>query len=86
VSTTQPLQKQAATAKKWQNRFDFFDAHGAPNHSRYTPALKALPGKMKRRINVNFIAFFFGPIYLFVLGCGRKTWPSWAFQWASTYC
>ncbi|MDO7908938.1 DUF2628 domain-containing protein [Pseudomonas sp. 22-AL-CL-001] len=57
---------------KWQERFAFFDAHGAPNAKTYRPALKALPFKKKACINMNFIAFFFGPIYLFVLGLWKK--------------
>ncbi|NWC10961.1 DUF2628 domain-containing protein [Pseudomonas agarici] len=46
---------------------------GAPNDPHYNPALKARPtfGK-KVLINTNIIAFFFGPIYLFVLGLWKK--------------
>lgn len=34
--------------QKWQDRFAFFDLHGAPNTPAYKAALKALPsGKMK---------------------------------------
>lgn len=57
---------------KWQARFDFFELHGAPNAPGYKPALKQLPFKQKIKINFNIIAFFFGPIYLFVLGLWKK--------------
>lgn len=57
---------------KWQERFAFFDAHGAPNAPGYKPALKQLPYGKKVLVNFNIIAFFFGPIYLFVLGLWKK--------------
>lgn len=57
---------------KWQARFDFFDRHGAPNTPGFKQALKQLPFRQKVRVNFNFIAFFFGPIYLFVLGLWKK--------------
>ncbi|MCX0500651.1 DUF2628 domain-containing protein [Erwinia billingiae] len=34
----------------------------------FRQALKQLPFKQKGKINFNVIAYFFGPIYLFVLG------------------
>ncbi|MFR0675480.1 DUF2628 domain-containing protein [Enterobacterales bacterium AW_CKDN230030176-1A_HGKHYDSX7] len=57
---------------KWQERFAFFDVHGAPNSPEYKAALKQQPFKKKLLINMNFIALFFGPIYLFVLGLWKK--------------
>ncbi|MFK3942126.1 DUF2628 domain-containing protein [Pseudomonas monteilii] len=57
---------------KWQERFAFFDAHGAPNAPGYKPALKQLPFRKKVLVNFNFISLFFGPIYLFVLGLWKK--------------
>ncbi|MBA1190825.1 DUF2628 domain-containing protein [Pseudomonas entomophila] len=57
---------------KWQERFAFFDAHGAPSSPEYKAALKQQPFKKKLLINMNFIALFFGPIYLFVLGLWKK--------------
>lgn len=61
----------SAYPKKWQDRFAFFDAHGAPNTPTYKAAIKALPsGKMK--INFNWLAWLFGPIYFFVLGMWRR--------------
>lgn len=73
MSTTEQLQVPSTHKPKWQERFNFFDTYGAPNDPRYKPALKALPtfGK-KILINTNIIAFFFGPIYLFVLGLWKK--------------
>ncbi|WP_438280752.1 DUF2628 domain-containing protein [Pseudomonas alabamensis] len=57
---------------KWQERFAFFDAYGAPNSKTYKAAYKQLPLKKKFLVNGSFIAFFFGPIYLFVLGLWKK--------------
>lgn len=57
---------------KWQERFAFFDAYGAPNAPGYKPALKQLPYGKKVLVNFNIIAFFIGPIYLFVLGLWKK--------------
>ena len=57
---------------KWQARFDFFDLHGAPNSPGFKTALKQLPFQQKVKFNVNIIAFFFGPIYLFVLGLWKR--------------
>ncbi|VVO48228.1 hypothetical protein PS850_00164 [Pseudomonas fluorescens] len=72
MNTTDQVQHQSKYSAKWQERFAFFDAHGAPNAPGYKPALKLLPFKQKITINANIIAFFFGPIYLFVLGLWKK--------------
>lgn len=72
MSVTEGTQDIANYSAKWQERFAFFDAHGAPNAPAYKPALKQLPFKKKILVNANIIAFFFGPIYLFVLGLWKK--------------
>ncbi|UZE21163.1 DUF2628 domain-containing protein [Pseudomonas sp. B21-056] len=73
MSTTEQVQGTGKYSAKWQERFDFFNTYGAPNDPRHREAFKALPGfKKKMLINANVIAFFFGPIYLFVLGLWKK--------------
>ncbi|CAH0124763.1 DUF2628 domain-containing protein [Pseudomonas mediterranea] len=73
MSTTEQVQGTGKYSAKWQERFNFFDTYGAPNDPRHKEAFKALPGfKKKILINANVIAFFFGPIYLFVLGLWKK--------------
>jgi hypothetical protein len=57
---------------KWQERFAFFEAHGHPGSQAYNAAFKALPAGKRLLLNLNFIALFFGPIYLFVLGLWKK--------------
>ncbi|MCG8294070.1 DUF2628 domain-containing protein [Pseudomonas entomophila] len=57
---------------KWQERFAFFAQHGDPLSPAFKAAFKALPMGKRMLINMNFIAFFFGPIYLFVLGLWKK--------------
>jgi len=57
---------------KWQARFDFFDRYGAPSSPGFRDALKSLTFRQKFRVNMNLIAFLFGPIYLFVLGLWKK--------------
>jgi len=59
--------------QKWQDRFAFFDQHGAPNSPGFKEALKALPSFGERRkINFNWLAWLFGPIYFAVLGMWKK--------------
>lgn len=72
MSTTEQLHSTRQYSEKWKERFAFFDAHGAPNAPGYKEALKHLPFGQKVKINANVIAFFFGPIYLFVLGLWKK--------------
>ncbi|WP_034950262.1 DUF2628 domain-containing protein [Erwinia oleae] len=72
IGSTEKGKPEKAYSAKWRARFDFFDLHGAPNAPGYKPALKMLPYKQKVKINFNFIAFFFGPIYLFFLGLWKK--------------
>lgn len=57
---------------KWQFRFNFYDTHGEPKSATFKEAMKALPFKDKLRLNMNWFAFFFGFIYLFVIGLWRK--------------
>ena len=58
---------------KLQKRFDFFNKYGVRSNSpEYKAAYKALPFMDKLTIQQNFIAFFFGAIYFFVLGLWRK--------------
>ena len=72
MNTTDQVQDSSKYNAKWQERFAFFDAHGAPNAPDYKSAMQQLPVKQKIKINANIIAFFFGPIYLFVLGLWKK--------------
>ncbi|MGO0629581.1 DUF2628 domain-containing protein [Pseudomonas sp. SAR267] len=68
-------QTQSSTGNlkpKWQERFAFFDQYGSPSSAAYKAALKAAPFGKRLLIGMNFIAFFFGPIYLFVLGLWKK--------------
>lgn len=68
-------QSQSATGNlkpKWQERFAFFEQHGAPTTASYKAAFRALPFRKRILINSNFIGFFFGPIYWFVLGMWKK--------------
>ncbi|MBN6065955.1 DUF2628 domain-containing protein [Aggregatibacter actinomycetemcomitans] len=58
---------------KWQKRFDFYNKYGTNSSSpEYKAGYKALSFKDKVSLNQNFIAFFFGAIYFFVLGLWRK--------------
>jgi len=72
MSVTEASKDISEYKPKWQERFAFFDAHGAPNAPGYKPALKQLPYGKKVLVNFNIIAFFFGAIYLFVLGLWKK--------------
>lgn len=59
-------------SQKWQDRFAFFDQHGAPNTPEFKAALKAETFGRRILFNMNIIAFFFGFIYFFVLGLWKK--------------
>jgi hypothetical protein len=72
MSSTEQVQSTSKYSAKWQERFAFFDANGAPKEKSFNAAYKALPWKKKFRVHMNLIAFFFGPIYLFVLGLWKK--------------
>ncbi|MBW8777503.1 MAG: DUF2628 domain-containing protein, partial [Stenotrophomonas sp.] len=45
---------------------------GAPKEPGFKQAWKALSFGDRLKININFFAFFFGAIYLFILGMWRK--------------
>ncbi|WP_426144011.1 DUF2628 domain-containing protein [Pseudomonas sp. DWP3-1-2] len=73
MSTTDQTQSTGKYNAKWQERFNFFEAYGAPNDPNFKAGLKSLPGVRKKLlINLNVIAYFFGPIYFFVLGLWKK--------------
>ncbi|WP_306358824.1 MULTISPECIES: DUF2628 domain-containing protein [unclassified Nocardia] len=57
---------------KWRERFAFFDSYGHPGAPEYRQAVRGLPFRKQMLVGSNFIAFFFGPIYFFVLGLWRK--------------
>ncbi|MCW7548388.1 DUF2628 domain-containing protein [Photorhabdus sp. APURE] len=59
-------------SEKWQTRFAFFEQNGAPKTPEHKAAMKAEPSMRRVLLNMNFIAFFFGFIYFFVLGLWRK--------------
>ena len=71
MSSTDELQTYNVSPK-WQERFAFFDQHGGPKSPDFKQAFKQLPARKRILINLNFIAFFFGPIYFFVLGLWKK--------------
>ncbi|PQQ22754.1 DUF2628 domain-containing protein [Photorhabdus hindustanensis] len=60
-------------SERWQTRFAFFEQHGAPKTPEYKAAMKVEPSMRRMLLNMNFIAFFFGCIYFFVLGLWRKS-------------
>jgi len=78
VKISQPIEnhKKSNTtieaSAKWQIRFDFLDLHDAPNVPGLRQALKKRPFKQKIKVNFNFIAFFFGPVYLVFLGLWKR--------------
>lgn len=63
-------------SEKWKYRFSFYDQHGFPGFWKVSPeykqAFKALKPRQRLTIQINFIAFFFSWIYLFVLGLWKK--------------
>lgn len=71
MSSTDELQTYNVSPK-WQERFAFFDQYGAPKSPDFKLGFKQLPARKRILINLNFIAFFFGPIYFFVLGLWKK--------------
>ncbi|MGF6088835.1 DUF2628 domain-containing protein [Pseudomonas sp. 18173] len=71
MSSTDELQTYNVSPK-WQERFAFFDQYGAPKSPDFKAGFKQLPARKRILINLNFIAFFFGPIYFFVLGLWKK--------------
>lgn len=71
MSSTDELQTYNVSPK-WQERFAFFDQYGGPKSPDFKSGFKQLPARKRVLINLNFIAFFFGPIYFFVLGLWKK--------------
>jgi hypothetical protein len=71
MSSTDELQNHDASPK-WKERFAFFNQHGSPKNPTFSSALKQLTTRKRMLINMNFIAIFFGPVYLFVLGLWKK--------------
>ncbi|WP_445375602.1 DUF2628 domain-containing protein [Photorhabdus tasmaniensis] len=59
-------------SEKWQARFAFYEQYGSPQAPEHKAAMKAEPFRRRILLNINFIAFFFGFIYFFVLGLWRK--------------
>lgn len=55
-----------------ERAFRLFRDAWRPNAPGFRPALKQLPFLKKVKINFNFFAFFFGPVYLFILGLWKK--------------
>ncbi|KPC08404.1 MULTISPECIES: DUF2628 domain-containing protein [Pseudomonas syringae group] len=72
MNTSEPAKASGQYNDKWKERFAFFEAHGGPNAPGFRPALKQLPLLKKVKINFNVFAFFFGPVYLFILGLWKK--------------
>ncbi|MDZ5518212.1 DUF2628 domain-containing protein, partial [Escherichia marmotae] len=62
--------------EKWKFRFNFYEKHGFPGFWGATPEYKTAYKELKIRqrltIQMNFIAFFFSWMYLFVLGLWKK--------------
>ena len=54
--------------QKWQERFAFFEQHGAPNSPGFKEALKGLPSGQRRKITFNWLAWLFGPFYFLAVG------------------
>jgi hypothetical protein len=67
-----PSTDTLAVKPKWRERFAFFDAYGAPSSAAFHEAIKRAPRGTRRRVNFNFLAFFFGPFYLLGLGLWKK--------------
>ncbi len=69
-------QLDTSLSDKWKSRFDFFEKYGVPGLGAPSPefqaALKQLHWKDRLKVAINFYAFFFSFIYLFVLGLWRQ--------------
>ncbi|WP_378609125.1 DUF2628 domain-containing protein [Nocardia lasii] len=57
---------------RWRQRFEFFDAHGAPAGRPFQQALRQKSFKERAFWNWNVLAFIFGPFYFLTLGMWRK--------------
>ncbi|WP_419868412.1 DUF2628 domain-containing protein [Chryseobacterium sp. CT-SW4] len=68
-AVTNPTWNTANYDEVWNERFSFFQKHGAPGSPEYKEAYKNINGFVnKLRINMNFYAFFFGVIYFLIKG------------------
>lgn len=63
----------ASLSPKWQRRFEFFAKHERGE----LPNIKSFYGGAPLYIRMNWIAFWFGFIYFFVLGLWRKNLTIW---------
>lgn len=69
---TQDFRNDSSLPEKWKKRFAFFEQFGAPNAPAYKEELKKLEWKQRVLINANIWAFFFGPIYMAIIGLWKK--------------
>lgn len=72
MDQTEQTSKYPNLSKKWQTRFEFFDKHGVKRTPEYKKALDEMNLLDSEVIRFNWIAFFFGVIYFFILGLWRK--------------
>ncbi len=59
-------------SEKWQKRFRFFQEHGAPNSPTYVAAVKELKFGQRLFFQMNWFVFFFGFVYLFIIGMWKR--------------
>ncbi|QFH69389.1 DUF2628 domain-containing protein [Enterobacter sp. E76] len=68
--------EDGSLSEKWKYRFSFYDRYGFPGFwsvkPEYKKAIKELTFRQKATIGMNFYAFFFSFIYLFILGLWKK--------------
>ena len=69
---TVDFRNDPAISEKWKQRFAFFEQYGAPSTQTYKDELKKRPYKERLLINVNLFAFFFGVIYMAIIGLWKK--------------
>lgn len=67
-----PLIESMELKPKWRERFEFFEAHGAPDSDGFKAAIKARPFLKRITIVFSFLGFFVGPFYFLYLGMWRK--------------
>lgn len=71
MDTEQSLQTRRYSSK-WQQRFDVFERLQSLDAAGKKAFMKSLGWRKAGSTNFNFIAFFFGFIYFFVLGMWRR--------------
>ncbi|MDE9564267.1 DUF2628 domain-containing protein [Xenorhabdus bovienii] len=59
-------------SEKWQERFKFFEKNGAPPTQEYREAYRKTPFLKRLKIDMNFIALFFGIFYYLIIGLWKK--------------